>query len=298
MAIGNFDGVHLGHARIVSRLLAAASDCGGPAIVFTFDPHPVRLLRPEETPPPLTWTERKAHLLGELGVDMMIAYPTDEALLNLSARDFFDDIVREQLSARGMVEGPNFVFGHGREGTIDLLRTMTTEAEMTLEIVEPLERDEEFISSSRIRSLIAEGDVERAATMLTRPYRLRGMVTHGMARGSKLGFPTANVNAIDTILPAPGVYAALGYVDGEPWPAAVNLGPNPTFGDDTLKLEVHLIGWQDPLYGQPLEVDFLRRLRDIQRFDGVEALVAQLRTDVVVARKIAIDHLQSDLPGS
>ncbi len=298
VAIGNFDGVHLGHARIVSRLIAAAEACGGPAIVFTFDPHPVRLLRPKETPPPLTWTERKAHLLGELGVDMMIAYPTDEALLNLSARDFFDGIIQGQLSAQGMVEGPNFVFGHGREGTIDLLQQLTTDAGMTLEIVEPLQRDGEFISSSRIRKLIAEGDVERASTMLTRPYRLRGMVTHGAARGAKLGFPTANVDAIDTILPAAGVYAALAYVDGEPWPAAVNLGPNPTFGEDTLKLEVHLIGWQDPLYGQPLEVDFLRRLRDIQRFDGVDALIAQLREDVIAARTIAIDHLQADVAGS
>lgn len=298
VAIGNFDGVHLGHARIVSRLIAAAKACDGPAIVFTFDPHPVRLLRPQETPPPLTWTERKAHLLGELGVDMMIAYPTDEALLKLSARDFFDSIIRKRLAARGMVEGPNFVFGHGREGTVELLKKLTDEAGMTLEIVEPLKRDDQFVSSSRIRKLIAEGDVAQAATMLTRPYRLRGMVTHGMARGSKIGFPTANVDAVDTILPAAGVYAGLGYIDGEPWPAAVNLGPNPTFGEDALKLEVHLIGWQDPLYGQPLEVDFLRRLRDIQRFDGVDALIAQLGDDVASARQIAIDHLQSEIPGT
>lgn len=298
VAIGNFDGVHLGHARIVSRLIAAAKACGGPAIVFTFDPHPVRLLRPQETPPPLTWTERKAHLLGELGVDMTIAYPTDEALLNLSANQFFNEIICERLAARGMVEGPNFVFGHGREGTIELLRRMTAEAGMTLEIVEPLKRDGEFVSSSRIRKLIAEGDVAQAATMLTRPYRLRGMVTHGMARGSKIGFPTANVDAVDTIMPAAGVYAGLGYINGEPWPAAVNLGPNPTFGEDALKLEVHLIGWQDPLYGQPLEVDFLQRLRDIRRFDSVEALTAQLQEDVSSARQIAIDHLQSEIPGT
>jgi len=266
--------------------------------VFTFDPHPVRLLRPQETSPPLTWTERKAHLLGELGVDMTIAYPTDEALLNLSANQFFNEIIRKRLAARGMVEGPNFVFGHGREGTIELLRKMTAEAGMTLEIVEPLKRDGEFVSSSRIRKLIAEGDVAQAATMLTRPYRLRGMVTHGMARGSKIGFPTANVDAVDTIMPAAGVYAGLGYINGEPWPAAVNLGPNPTFGEDALKLEVHLIGWQDPLYGQPLEVDFLKRLRDIRRFDSVEALTAQLQEDVSSARQIAIDHLQSEIPGT
>ncbi len=296
VAIGNFDGVHRGHARIVSRLIQAAKDCSGPAIVFTFDPHPVRLLRPKETPPPLTWTERKAHLLGELGVDMMIAYPTDEALLNLSAREFFDQIIRRKLAAGGMVEGPNFVFGHGREGTIDVLRQFTSQAGMTLDIVDPIQRDGELISSSRIRKLIAKGDVGQAATMLTRPYRLRGLVTHGMARGTKIGFPTANVDAVDTMLPASGVYAALGYIDGEPWPAAVNLGPNLTFGEDALKLEVHLIGWQDTLYGQTMEVDFLDRLRDIQQFDGVDALVAQLGKDVAAARQIAIDYLQSEIP--
>lgn len=290
VAIGNFDGVHRGHARIVERLIARAAEVGGPAVVFTFDPHPVRLLRPAETPPPLTWTDRKAELLGELGVDAMIAYPTDEALLRLSAREFFDGIVRGKLDARAMVEGPNFFFGRGREGDIDLLRQLTAEAGMLLEVVEPVIVDGDFVSSSRVRRLLSEGRVDEARRMLTRPYRIRGMVTHGAGRGAKIGFPTANVDAIDTLLPGPGVYAGIGAVSGAVWPAAINVGANPTFGEYALKVEVHLIGNSEPLYGLPLEVDFLSRLRDIHPFPDVDALRAQLRRDVADAARVAAEH--------
>jgi riboflavin kinase/FMN adenylyltransferase len=287
VAIGNFDGVHLGHARIVERLLAAARAVDGPAVVFTFDPHPVRLLRPNEAPPPLTWTDRKAKLLVDLGVDGMVAYPTDEALLNLSPREFFDRIVLEKLDARALVEGPNFCFGRGRAGTIEMLREFCDEASIALEIVEPVVIDGEYVSSSRVRGLIAAGRIDEAGHMLTRPYRIRGMVTHGAARGSKIGFPTANVGAIDTLLPGQGVYAGLATVDGNVWPAAINLGPNPTFGEQGVKVEVHLIGFDAQIYGAPLVVDFLSRLRDIQPFAGIDALRAQLACDVEAARAIA-----------
>jgi riboflavin kinase/FMN adenylyltransferase len=305
VAIGNFDGVHLGHARIVERLRQVAAEVGGPAMVFTFDPHPVRLLRPELAPPPLTWTDRKAELLAQLGVDAMIAYPTDEALLQLSPDDFFRTIVGEKLAARAMIEGPNFFFGRNRAGDITKLGQLCQQNNVRLEIVEPMRsgNDGEFVSSSRIRRLIAAGDVDLARALLTQPYRLRGMVTHGAARGAKIGFPTANVDAIDTILPGMGVYAGRAYVSesgtGVPpvaspargrchsWTAAINIGPSPTFGVDEVRVEVHLIGFAGSLYGQPLEVDFISRLRDIQPFAGVDALVAQLRRDVEAARQIA-----------
>jgi riboflavin kinase / FMN adenylyltransferase len=287
VTIGNFDGVHLGHARIIKRLLSDAQKVGGPAVVFTFDPHPVRLLRPAEAPPPLTWTERKAELLAELGVDALIAYPTDEALLKLTPREFFDQIVRDALDTKAMIEGPNFFFGHNRAGTIDVLRTLTNEAGIALDVVEPYELDGDYVSSSRVRRLIAAGDVQTAATLLTQPYRIRGMVTHGAGRGGKLGFPTANVDAIDTLLPEMGVYAARAYVNGIAWKAAVNIGANPTFGEHALKVEVHLLDYTGTLYGQPLEVDFLARLRGVQKFDGVEKLLTQLRVDVEQVRTIA-----------
>ena len=280
VAIGNFDGVHLGHAMIARRLVAAARAVRGPAVVFTFDPHPVRILRPDAAPPPLTWTDRKAELLGQLGVDVVVAYPTDAALLELSPEDFFNHIIVDRLAAREMVEGTNFYFGHRRAGTIDVLRRLAGQAGIGLEVVEPVIIGGEPVSSSRVRRLIADGRVDEARELLTEPYRLRGMVRHGAARGAKLGFPTANIDAIDTLLPGPGVYAGRALADGTRWPAAISVGPNVTFGEQAMKVEAHLIGFQGSLYGEPMEVDFLSRLRDIQRFDNVPALLAQIESDV------------------
>jgi riboflavin kinase / FMN adenylyltransferase len=280
VTIGNFDGVHRGHARIIQRLLAKAKEVSGPSIVFTFDPHPVRLLRPDKAPPPLTWTDRKAELLADLGVDAVIAYPTDEALLSLSPEEFFARIVRQELAAQAMVEGPNFYFGKHRAGNIELLAQLCRTAGMQLEIVEPLVMDGDIVSSSRIRALIAAGEVAQARELLTEPYRIRGMVTHGAARGQKIGFPTANVDAIDTLLPAHGVYAGRAYVGNDSWPAAINIGPAPTFGENAVKVEAHLIGFHGSLYGEPIAVDFLSRLRGVQTFAGALALKVQLAADI------------------
>ncbi|HEX6963633.1 MAG TPA: bifunctional riboflavin kinase/FAD synthetase [Lacipirellula sp.] len=286
VAIGNFDGVHLGHRRIVERLLHRAREVGGPAIVFTFDPHPVRLLRPHESPPPLTWTERKAQLLKELGVDWIVAYPTNWKLLELTAQQFFDRIVLETLAAKAMVEGPNFYFGHNREGNVEVLRRMTAAAGLGLDVVEPYVLDGQLVSSSIIRSKVAEGDVASAASMLTHPYRIRGMVTHGSKRGGQIGFPTANLEAIDTLLPAVGVYAGCAWTNGQPLPAAINIGPNPTFGEHALKIEVHLLDREISLYGEPLEVEFLAKLRDVKSFGSKDELVAQIHRDIDQAREI------------
>lgn len=286
VSVGNFDGVHRGHARIVERLRDRARQVGGPAVVFTFDPHPVRLLRPEHAPPPLTWTDRKAQLLAELGVDAVIAYPTDETLLALSAREFFDRILRDLLDARALVEGTNFCFGRDRTGTIDVLRRFADEAGLVMEAVEPITVVGDVVSSSRVRKLIASGHVDEAAHLLTRPYRIRGMVTHGAARGAKLGFPTANIDAVDTLLPGPGVYAGRAVVGGNAWPAAVNVGPNPTFGEQAMKIEAHLVDYHGSLYGVPLELDFVSRLRDVRQFANVEDLKTQMHRDVEQTRDI------------
>lgn len=287
VSIGNFDGVHRGHVAIVERLLERATEVAGPAIVFTFDPHPVRLLRPDQCPPPLTWTERKAELLAGQGVDWIVAYPTDEALLQLSAIDFFDQIVRHKLQAKALVEGPNFFFGRNREGNIERLADMARLANMSFDVVPPVSVGGSIVSSSRVRDLIRAGNVDHANELLSAPYRIRGLVTHGAGRGAKIGFPTANLSGIDTLLPAPGVYAGRAWHDGIPYPAAINLGPSPTFGDSTTRVEVHLIGYHEAFYGQPLEVDFLARLREIRPFASSEALVEQLRLDVEQARRIA-----------
>jgi riboflavin kinase/FMN adenylyltransferase len=314
LSIGNFDGVHQGHARLIERLLVKARDLRGPGIVFTFDPHPVRLLRPESAPPPLTWTDRKAELLAELGVSAVIAYPTDEALLALSPEQFFDRIVREKLAARSMVEGPNFFFGHKRAGNVETLAALCRGANVSLEIVPPISIGDEIVSSSRVRTAVQAGDVDLARQLLTRPYRIRGMVTHGAGRGAKIGFPTANLEAIDTLLPAQGVYAARAITPSGNWPAAVNIGPNPTFGEQTLKVEAHLIGFparrnateggrnategvpyrEGTLYGQPLEMEFLSRLRSIRPFESIEALKTQLEHDVAAAERIEASEVEDE----
>lgn len=287
VAIGNFDGVHRGHAAIVERLLTRAKAVSGPAVVFTFDPHPVRLLRPAQCPPPLTWTERKAELLAALGVDWVVAYPTDKALLALSAVEFFDRMVRGQLAAKALVEGPNFSFGHNREGNVERLAELARGAGISLDVVEPVVVDGAIVSSSRVRERIRTGDVEQARRLLAAPYRIRGLVSHGAGRGTTIGFPTANLSGVDTILPAHGVYAGLAWVNGQSRAAAINLGPSPTFNDTTDRVEVHLIDYHDSLYGQTLEVDFLARVRDIRPFDSPAALIEQLQRDIEQTKRAA-----------
>src|SRR6185436_6513877 len=185
-----------------------------------------------------------------------------------------------------MVEGPNFFFGHNRAGNIETLAGLCQAADVSLEIVPPISVAGEIVSSSRVRAAIQAGDVDLARQLLTRPYRVRGMVTHGAGRGAKLGFPTANLEAIDTLLPAQGVYSAQALTTAGNWPAAVNIGPNPTFGEQALKVEVHLIGFSGSLYGQPLEIEFLSRLRSIRPFESIATLKTQLHHDIAAAQKI------------
>ena len=196
VTIGNFDGVHHGHARILEELRRQADRVEGPAVVFTFSPHPVQILRPQETPTPLSWPTRKAELLAELGVDAMIAYPTDRKLLQLSPESFFTAIIVEQLSAKVLVEGPNFFFGKNRSGDIDLLKQLCRSAHVTLRVVEPLKTNGEVVSSSRLRQLIQTGEVGAARKMLTQPYRLPGCpprryhrVSHGEHHGAHYAMP-------------------------------------------------------------------------------------------------------------
>ncbi|WP_425618378.1 bifunctional riboflavin kinase/FAD synthetase [Anatilimnocola sp. NA78] len=280
VAVGNFDGVHRGHAQLIERLLARAREVNGPAVVLTFDPHPVRILRPELAPPPLTWTERKAELLAELGVSAVWSYPTDEALLRLTAEQFFQQIIVDSLLAKSMVEGPNFRFGQKRLGDVKLLEALCTAQGLKLDVVQPVATEGELVSSSRVRDLIRQGEVATARQLLTRPYRLRGLVTHGAQRGSKIGFPTANLAGIDTLVPPMGVYAGRAFTTQGIWPAAINIGPNPTFGEAAFKFEAHLPGFSGSLYGQPLEVEFLARVRETKPFESVAALKEQLAADV------------------
>ena len=192
-----------------------------------------------------------------------------------------------------MVEGPNFFFGKDRGGNVDVLAGHCSANDIQLEIMDPVKdspEDTELISSSRIRKLVTQGDVDAAAGMLTHPYRIRGMVTHGMARGAKIGFPTANLDAIDTLIPAAGVYTGRTWIDGRSHWSAIHIGPNPTFGESVLKVESHILDFEGSLYGRAIEVDFISRLRDILDFGSKEQLQQQLAKDIAETRRIARSH--------
>ncbi len=291
VSIGNFDGVHRGHCMLIECMRSIARRSAGPAVAFTFDPHPVSLLRPQHAPVPLTWTERKAELLHEQGVDEVVVIHTRMELLRLSAEQFFDQVIRSKLQARGLVEGPNFGFGRDRSGTITTLNRLCAPAGIQLEVVDPLEDEGQVVSSTRIRQCLAAGQVEATGRLLGRPHRIRGNVVAGAGRGNTLGFPTANMRNPETFVPADGVYACRVQFAENTWPAAVHIGANTTFGEANRQLEAHLIGFAGDLRGQQLEVDFLARLRGTQRFESPAALISQIRNDVERAAAIARDGM-------
>src|SRR5438874_1906546 len=222
VSIGNFDGVHRGHQSMIAALARNAAEHAAAAIIFTFDPHPIALLRPGQSPPPLSTTERKIELLSQDGVDAVLVYPTDQALLNLSPREFFDRIVLDRLDVRGLVEGPNFFFGHNRAGSIETLRGFCTAAGRELQIVPPVTVGDHLVSSSEIRRLIAQGQVREAAGLLGYTYRVSGTVVRGAERGHKIGFPTANLEGIRTVLPRDGVYAGRARAGSDWFAAGIN----------------------------------------------------------------------------
>jgi riboflavin kinase/FMN adenylyltransferase len=287
VSIGNFDGVHRGHQSMIGVLTRLATEKGVPAVIFTFDPHPIALLRPGQSPPPLTTTERKLELLERTGVDSVVVYPTDQALLQLSPRDFFDRIIVSSLAVRGLVEGPNFFFGHDRAGSIDVLHGFCRSSGRELYVVPPVAMGERLVSSTEIRRLIADGHVREAGTLLGYTYRVSGTVVRGAERGRTIGYPTANLEGTRTVLPRDGVYAARVLVGSNWHVAGVNIGPNPTFADQERKFEAHLDGFSGDLYGARVNVELVDRIRDTVRFDGIDALKKQLAVDMERARALA-----------
>jgi riboflavin kinase/FMN adenylyltransferase len=286
LAVGNFDGVHQGHAHLIGRLRARAAVAGAQALALTFDPQPVAILRPESAPVPLTWTERKVELLKQAGASDVVVFRTGHWLLDLTAREFFDRVVLGQFGARGIVEGPTFGFGRDRGGDATLLGAWCAEAGLEFEVASPAEVDGQVVSSSRIRRALNGGQVAEAAELLGRPHRVRGAVVTGAGRGAGLGFPTANLGHINTQVPSDGVYAAWAVLEPArgPLPAAVHVGPNATFGEQARQVEVHLIDFAGDLYGRNLQVDFVAQLRPTRKFAGASELLEQIRRDVHQAR--------------
>jgi riboflavin kinase/FMN adenylyltransferase len=298
LAIGNFDGVHLGH----QALLAEAVRQARPAVAVTFDPHPIQILRPAAVQPFLSTLAERAELLQQYGVDHVLILQTTPALLHLEAREFFQRIIVDGLQATALVEGFNFGFGRNREGTIEALKGLCTEKNVRLTLIPPQEVAGQVVSTSRIRRELEAGRVDVAKQMLGRPYRIAGIVGTGAKRGATLGFPTANLHEIATLIPGNGVYAVRANIsplapggrgdggEGDEqktiWPAAANVGPNPTFGEHARKVEVHLIGFGGLLYGKILSVDFMQKIRDTRPFANAQELVAQIHADIGDAKKI------------
>jgi riboflavin kinase/FMN adenylyltransferase len=284
ISIGNFDGVHRGHRALLARLIAMAKSLNGPATVFTFDPSPVAILSPNHAPPILTTMERRAELLWDAGVDFVIAYPADRSLFELSAEEFFQQFIRQRLGCRGIVEGPNFRFGKDRLGDVELLELLCREASIQSEIVTPIQTESALISSSRIRQSLSTGDIAAANAMLATNYQVTGQVVGGAKRGRKLGFPTANLSDVRTLLPADGVYGGKYVRENQSYKAAIHIGPNPTFGESSKKTEVHLLDFSGDLYGQQLTVSFQQRVRGIETFSSKQALLDQIELDLTQIR--------------
>lgn len=284
VAIGNFDGVHLGHRHVLAELAQVAGAAGLPTWVYTFDPAPTAVLVPERHQPRLMSLARKLELLDALGLDGVVVEPFTRAFAGLSGQAFAEQVLWERLRARAVVVGWDFRFGSGRGGDAAALRAALPDARV--EQVGPLLVDGTPVSSSRIRGLITGGQVDAAAALLGRPHRLTGRVVHGDARGRTIGFPTANLVSDVECLPAAGVYVVEARIDGVARRGVMNLGMRPTFDGRELRIEVHVLDWSGDLYGRTLEVDVLRALRGELRFPSVDALVAQIHADVALARTL------------
>lgn len=287
VTVGNFDGVHVGHQALLRETHRLASEINGPAVAVTFYPHPLQLLRPHVFQPMLTSVVHRADLLEAFGIDQVIVLMTTHPLLQLSAHDFFQQILLRQLNAQAIVEGANFGFGRNREGNVQTLQAFCKETNRRFILVPPVSVGDQPVSSSRVRAALLRGDVRTAAQLLGRPFRILGTVGRGQRRGLELGFPTANLEGLITLIPADGVYAVRVHAFGTVWAGAANIGPNPTFNEQTRKVEIHLIDFHEDLYGQALMVDFLERLRDTRSFGSPAELMAQLRQDVDQARLLA-----------
>jgi riboflavin kinase / FMN adenylyltransferase len=283
VAVGNFDGVHRGHAALIAsaRELAGRS---GSVVAVTFDPHPLVLLAPERYQPPLTTATERARLLHEVGADHAVVIQTTPDLLKLSPEGFFQTILRQALGARGIVEGFNFRFGQDRAGSNETLRSLCAAAVIPFLEVPAFTLAGRPVSSSRVRDALGSGDVATATELLGRPYRVTGVVGTGAQRGRNIGFPTANLERVQTLLPADGVYAVTVKTDVGTFAGAAHVGPNATFGENVRTVEVHLLDFSGDLYGQTLAVDFVARLRGTKAFAGVDELVVQIRRDVADTR--------------
>ncbi|AKK09035.1 bifunctional riboflavin kinase/FAD synthetase [Corynebacterium testudinoris] len=299
VTIGVFDGVHRGHQQLIERASRLAKERGVPAVMVTFDPHPLSVFLPERAPMMLTTLEQRLALAGEMGIDAALVVDFTRELAGLNPEEYFTELLHKTLGATALVVGENFTFGKDAAGTADTAREMGKELGIDVEIVELLQEDGQRICSSSIRDYLQAGDVEHAAWALGHPYTITGPVVRGAGRGGKeLGFPTANQYFLDDVaLPADGVYAGWFTVKGpraidgdmEPgvaYPAAISVGTNPTFGDERRSVESFILDRDADLYGYEADVAFIGHIRSMEKFNSVDELLTAINNDVNKVREI------------
>jgi riboflavin kinase/FMN adenylyltransferase len=289
VALGTFDGIHLGHRAVIATAVERARARGVRAVALTFDPLPAAVLRPSEAPPVILPLDERLEQMAALGPDVTLVIAFTPDFSQLDAPSFVRDVLADRLRAREVVVGFNHTFGRGARGTPDVLQSLAAPLGIQVHVVPPLSVAGVVVSSSSVREALRQGDVGRAASLLGRPYTIRGRVVRGAMRGRGLGFPTANVLPPTPLLLASGVYAGRAAWEGDGAAAVINVGIRPTFGESTPIVEAHLLDVKVDLYDRPITLTFLRRIRDEMKFPSVDALRARIAEDVAMARAALAD---------
>jgi riboflavin kinase / FMN adenylyltransferase len=282
--LGNFDGVHLGHQAILRKLVENSQNLNLPSVVMTFDPVPKKVLAPETAPPLIQTLEQRLEIFARLGINNTIVVVFNNEFARKTPQEFVKEYLIDLLHVHTFVVGGNFAFGYRKQGNLALLKQMGSEYGFNVECVDAVQDGGSRISSTLIRHEIQNGQIEQARVHLGHPFALRGAVVKGEQLGGKIGIPTANLQVKNELLPARGVYACKAIFEQQEFPAAVNVGFRPTVGGKKLTVEAHLIGFSGELYGKELELQFFHRIREEKQFAGIDALKAQIMTDINAAR--------------
>jgi riboflavin kinase / FMN adenylyltransferase len=286
VALGNFDGVHLAHQKMFQVAQAEAKRWRGAAVAYTFDPHPVQVLAKTSAPPMINTLPQKLELLRGQKLKAVVMEPFDHKFAHLGAREWFEKIILHRLHAAGVVAGYDFTFGVKRSGTVETLHQLCQEFNIHCRILEAQTLGDTLISSSQIRLFISQGEMERAAELLGRPYFIDATVIQGVGRGKQIGIPTANLQSENELIPARGVYACRAKVGLRHYGAVTNVGYNPTFGGESLSVETHLLRFRKRLYGKKLRLFFIKKIREEKTFTSAEELVGQIKRDIHVTETL------------
>jgi riboflavin kinase/FMN adenylyltransferase len=286
ITLGNFDGVHLGHRAIFRSVVQRARSENGVSVVCTFEPHPLKVLAPDRAPRLINTRDEKERLIAASDVDVLLQIPFDRDLAALPAESFVDEILIKKLGVKHLIVGYDYAFGKGRTGDVGFLRNQGKGKGFGVDIFGPVQYDGKVLSSTRVRQSVLRGDVELARHLLGRHFNFEGRVVHGDQRGRSLGFATANIETNKELLPLGGVYAGKVKYKGNEYNAVINIGYKPTFGENDLSIEVHILDFTGDMYQESMRIYFVERLRDEQKFSGVGPLIDAIKNDIQRARKI------------